>query len=754
MGAQALFEGSLEELLRYEAAYPGARTEVALPVRLAMDKVGPAIRSRIAWDTGLDGTGTLIGIVDSGLDLRHPDFRRADGSSRVAWLLDLTQPAAGLHADLEAKYAFDRGDGPPMGAVFSREDIDMIANGKVTLASPNHLPQDAIGHGTHVAGIAAANAGTNPYAGVAPNADLVVVVATAATDLDSTQVVRGATFCFDVAEARPIVVNLSVSSTFGPRDGSTLFESNLASLVGPSNPGRAIIVAAGNGGDVEPPSHNRVEVRRGERIRVVIDSSGAAALPGRTSLVQGLVTARPGDNIAVGIDNPDSRWITPVGPGHIIESTWRGATATVSSKEEANEASLGSRAPAFVFGWHGDWPAGEYAIVLTGHGVADVYLDPSPDGTLRYGRREATIAIPAAHPDLIAVGCTANRDAWVSVDGSRPPTEAPRYDAQGGTVVGVGPIVVGEPCSFSAAGPNANGALKPDIAAPGFGVISSMSAQADPAVPHPSDLICPPPEAPTCRKVDDRHAVLHGTSMSAPAVSGAVALLFQARPDLTQRDVRDILQASAHPFRGPARFMSQSGPGELDVAAAVAIARDRVASSKAPARTQSRIHLSEDVAENDGLTPITALVFVRDEAGTPVDGFAPERLRIAARIDDGDFTGLAATRRTNGLWEAKFAPTGGSKVSFEATFDGSVVASISIPAGGDAWRATYPSRAEGGCTIAVSDSRSLALSAAFIALGLLARRRRARGEPADPENGAKRRRWGRLIERDRGARAE
>lgn len=39
---------------------------------------------------GLTGRGVLIGLVDSGLDLNHPEFLGEDGLSRVAALWDMT----------------------------------------------------------------------------------------------------------------------------------------------------------------------------------------------------------------------------------------------------------------------------------------------------------------------------------------------------------------------------------------------------------------------------------------------------------------------------------------------------------------------------------------------------------------------------------------------------------------------------------------------------------------------------------------
>lgn len=110
----------------------------------------------------------------------------------------------------------------------------------------------------------------------------------------------------------------------------------------------------------------------------------------------------------------------------------------------------------------------------------------------------------------------------------------------------------------------------PDVAAPGTDVLSSCR-----------------PQLPICRlgpSVDPNYTILSGTSMSAPHVSGVVALLLQAAPKLTPAQVEDILEDTAHPFSfgGPYRrdptnaddlTSYDKGHGLVDAAAAIARAK-------------------------------------------------------------------------------------------------------------------------------------------------------------------------------------
>ena len=69
------------------------------------DRVGLFVHSTQAHNQlNIDGTGTLIGFADTGLDVTHPDMLTPQGTTRVAWMLDLSAAPSGVHADLENQY--------------------------------------------------------------------------------------------------------------------------------------------------------------------------------------------------------------------------------------------------------------------------------------------------------------------------------------------------------------------------------------------------------------------------------------------------------------------------------------------------------------------------------------------------------------------------------------------------------------------------------------------------------------------------
>ena len=73
----------------------------------------------------------------------------------------------------------------------------------------------------------------------------------------------------------------------------------------------------------------------------------------------------------------------------------------------------------------------------------------------------------------------------------------------------------------------------------------------------------------------NHYGYLAGTSFAAPEVAGVAALVWAARPELTNYQVADILKQSAH--REAADWTSEMGCGELDAGAALELATSRSA---------------------------------------------------------------------------------------------------------------------------------------------------------------------------------
>ena len=129
---------------------------------------------------------------------------------------------------------------------------------------------------------------------------------------------------------------------------------------------------------------------------------------------------------------------------------------------------------------------------------------------------------------------------------------------------------------FSSRGPAAiTNSAKPDIVAPGVGTESLITPESALYTTRSAFLL--PGTVPTDYMP---YMSLSGTSMSAPVVSGTIALMFQANPALTPNAVKAILQYTARVSAGYDHLTQ--GAGFVNTAGAVELARYFAAPADTP----------------------------------------------------------------------------------------------------------------------------------------------------------------------------
>lgn len=202
----------------------------------------------------LSGAGTLVGIIDSGIDYAHPDFRSPNGNTRISALWDQTISSDSIPSAIEPEITLSSPDGYSLGTLFSEEIINAALQMNTVQEQFQICPsRDISGHGTHVAGIAAGNgrASNGIYRGVAYEAELLVVKLgnPGPNSFPSTSLLMmGIDFCVRESLRRnmPLALNLSFGNTYGSHSGSSLLETYIDSV---SELGRiSIVVGSGNEG--------------------------------------------------------------------------------------------------------------------------------------------------------------------------------------------------------------------------------------------------------------------------------------------------------------------------------------------------------------------------------------------------------------------------------------------------------------------------------------------------------------------------
>ena len=185
----------------------------------------------------LDGSGVLVGIVDSGIDVFHPDFRNEDGTTRIRELWDQTVPN-------ETESFFNR------GRIFTSEDIN-----RALAENDRSFPsRDLSGHGTHVAGIAAGNgrASQGRQKGVAPASSLLIVKLGNVFPEGfprTTELMLGMEYCVrrSIEWQLPLALNISFGNSYGSHDGTSLLETYIDNLAGLGR--TTICIGSGNEGN-------------------------------------------------------------------------------------------------------------------------------------------------------------------------------------------------------------------------------------------------------------------------------------------------------------------------------------------------------------------------------------------------------------------------------------------------------------------------------------------------------------------------
>lgn len=466
------------------------------------------------------GEGVLIGAYDSGVDLEHPDFMTLEGRPRVVAVWDQDDPT-----------------GP------SPDDRTGRLCNEFAIREGQCPARDPSGHGTFTLAVAASSG--PKYRGIAPAAQLVV----ARSDTYG-QPLGALSWMAEIAGTRPMVVVLPLVTQEGPHDGSSALAAAIDAYP------HLVVAAAGNDGLA--PVHAQLRPRSGQPQRlalrfepnpgprsVIVDIWGARGAP----LSAKVVRVRTDGSISAGTDEVS---LGDAGRTEVLTSE----TSTLASVD-LDPALPDPETRAHVRLELRLSPAdsvplepGFWVVEVAGEGRIDAWLEPGPgESTVPTFYDEAVLPVDnqvlGDTNHTLSDPATARAALAVSAYVSR--TDFPVLNR---TFAGT----VGRLADYSGRGPTlaeAQTGPKPELAAPGAWIVAAWPLRGGPTSGVP---------------ISPLYRLGGGTSVSAPLVAGAAALLAGAAPTESKGSLKQHLLASAAaPGDGDDPDDPRWGYGKLDV---------------------------------------------------------------------------------------------------------------------------------------------------------------------------------------------
>jgi subtilisin family serine protease len=413
---------AIEELAEHPAVHRITMSRYLRPcLDVALPRIHvPQFRSR----NGADGSGVVVGVVDTGIDTSHPAFQ-----GRVNRIWDQTIAGPGVP---EGSYGLE-------------------LQGAALTAS-----RDVNGHGTHVAGIAAGADTT--FSGVAPAATIIGVK----TDFQNAHIADGVRYVFRVATDLnlPAVVNLSLGGQIDAHDGL----DDLSEVIdGASGAGRIVCCAAGNEGTDN--IHAEAHVSQGQTSTIRFQVPAGATM----AILDGWYSGA--DEIEVAIQPPGDT-LTPfqgsIAAGSPLR-TYTSGNATINVTTAGPDPFNNDHQIYIeIESSNGQVTPGVWSLLLHGQAVqaGDVHFwssDAEGGSSIPFlaGISDSMkIGSPGSSAKAITVASFTTKNTWNDESGVPEQVSLP----------------VGALSSFSSPGPLRNGAQKPDIAAPGAMIVSALSA--------------------------------------------------------------------------------------------------------------------------------------------------------------------------------------------------------------------------------------------------------------------------------------
>lgn len=510
------------------------------PVRPALDVARKTTRTDSAQagyglPMGYSGKGVVMGVIDFGFDYNHPTFYDTTHSYyRIKRVWQMNGSAA-----------------PPSGYTYGKE----ITDTNLIKAEGTDDPHQQ--HGTATAGMAAGSGFGSDAAygkkmrGMAYDADIVMVgvrrdsIGGQWMEGSFSDFIDGINYVYTYAASvgKPAVVNVSWGSQSGSHDGTSLINQACNSLTGP---GKILVMSAGNEGQEKihlsktftttdtvintfltftPDTYKRTWIDIWEQpsktfcASVTLYSGGVA---GNTTLFHCIDNAVTDTYLvaANGLDTCFVEFITsaaePNGKPRVTVNIFNKATDSIGVSVKATDGAIDMWNEYYYYGFPHQFQSA---------------FDDFGNSWATTGNTASTVSDMGSGTSVLLVGAYASKVNFTDIN-----AHAWSYSSY---------VSANNLVPFSSRGPMIDGRISPDITAPGLTVATAWSSYDTSHTETGSN------STGTVKKWTDGtgksyyYSEFSGTSASAPAASGIVALLLQADPTLTPASVKTAIFSTA-----------------------------------------------------------------------------------------------------------------------------------------------------------------------------------------------------------------
>lgn len=508
------------------------------------------------------GKGVVTGIVDSGIDPNHINFKKEDGSSRILQLSHIRANAAGTGV-ISSVYT---PDDPVYNISYFESDATSSYHGSHTLGIMAGGYRGNITYaqktGEHDAEIIENQ--PNPFYGGAYESDIVASCGTLADGFIALGVESILDYAYE--HQQPCVINLSLGNNTGGHDGLDVLNQYLT-LAGEE---AVICISSGNEGDHGVALHkdftaddNTLQSFLYPFYFSADDYKGTSYYKANYGAMYLYSADDSAFDVQVVVYNKSRGRIAQrfTVPSEASES----ATYYISSEDYREEstdvlsAQFGQYFNGHIgFGSAYDENSGRYYVLL------DVYAIPNADGLNANDNYLLGFVITGkdgqhidCYSDATATSFTSyGIDGWAEGDANGSINsmacgdnvvivgaynERDDWGVLGGTVYGYAThYTPGEISDYSSFGTLLDGRNLPHVCAPGTSIVSSTNNY----YLYDSSNMMTPDILSAYYENDDRDnywVVSAGTSMACPVVAGGIALWLEADPTLTVNDVKEII---------------------------------------------------------------------------------------------------------------------------------------------------------------------------------------------------------------------